>query len=845
MIHDYLLKLINTSINQSEFINPIQTCFEEFSKFISKFELLNSNKENLSELIHFEFIKKCELPSNNKLEINSNRVNKTKIMRNNEKYLMTKIDMENYNTTKFENNTYENKKNLTKRNFKPKDDKIKIMNDINLTGKEKILIAMEGTLIEKKSSLKIENNKKILLTNDSTSYYEEIFNRDYIDKFFEDKNNIAATKFLRDIMKIVEQKNQKYSIIRDKNKIKDLIQKFDDSTNQNNFDFYINYSKYSSRLQNIISNLIREKVLIFNENQILPKTLENSYLDILVDISATMSEVQRVASLLICTGLSLSFSNYGVKIRISIFAERDCVWLLTDVFSLENVKQQLSRLRDALSLKKRFLSFPADALMNLKNAFYENNNKYCQVLISNLISSQIVDKKLNWDEIGQRIIVFGLKSNFEEQFKKENPNIYENILKIPTNNPSQIIQEFFEPSEIISQFYKIDDCSKLIGPILDTLLNEKEKIEDFKIRDIFINCDNYPQNQLENDIESLKISINNKYKDQKYFAQNKPFSMISLSKFKSNNIQFNSEIPSLSELEKLTFKNNKFNKNDSLEEIISFIKSLLTPIFLQILPSNFALGKIPCTSGGSLSIQGVKKWICSGFTYNNIFEKQDGKNKKKYNISFVFDLSSSALLYCNYSHCIATIILLLIAPSTVEDNEDIFIDVIINTINGIKIVDFNSKCEIFQNILKINEIINIINVEVNNSCCPGSCIYAAYQLLLERREDKKIFLITDGFVTEQNEIEFVLHLIEKCENEGIELITIGVGTFPKGIDEIYPNCCYCPSIKNLQEALFSCIFYPNESVSNSFEQNLIVVEFNKNIKETLTEILNKEPKDKR
>ena len=81
--------------------------------------------------------------------------------------------------------------------------------------------------------------------------------------------------------------------------------------------------------------------------------------------------------------------------------------------------------------------------------------------------------------------------------------------------------------------------------------------------------------------------------------------------------------------------------------------------------------------------------------------------------------------------------LLLISPSTIEDNEEIFIDVIINTIDGIKIVDFNSKCSIFQNISKINEIINIINDEVNLSCCPGSCIYTAYQLLLERREDKK------------------------------------------------------------------------------------------------------------
>ena len=108
--------------------------------------------------------------------------------------------------------------------------------------------------------------------------------------------------------------------------------------------------------------------------------------------------------------------------------------------------------------------------------------------------------------------------------------------------------------------------------------------------------------------------------------------------------------------------------------------------------------------------------------------------KKKYNFSFIIDLYQSALLLCNYSHAITTIILLLIAPSTVEDNKDIFIDFFFNSINGVKIICFNSKCSIFQNLSKINEIIEIIKNEVNFSCCPGSCVYTAYNLLLGRRE---------------------------------------------------------------------------------------------------------------
>ena len=475
----------------------------------------------------------------------------------------------------------------------------------------------------------------------------------------------------------------------------------------------------------------------------------------------------------------------------------------------------------------------------------EYNNKYCQILISNLISSQIVDKNLNWNNLGQRIIVFGLKSIFEEDFQKENKDLYDNLLKVPTSNQYQITQEFFETSEIIAQLDKLNEVySIIINAILDTLLDKNEEIENNNIRNIIINHNHHDDNKKDNNIEKLKALISNNLKEQKYFSQNIPFSMMNLSKFSQNIIPQNVNIPSSAELEKLTSKNN-YNKNYSLDEIITYIINLLTPLFRQIMPSNIASGKIPCTSGGSLSIQGIKKWICSGFTYTYIFEKQGGKNKKKYNLSYVIDLSKSSLLLCNYSHCIATIILLLIAPSTVEDNEDIYIDVIINTVDGVKIVDFNSKCTIFQNIYKINEILNIINEEINFSCCPGSCTYTAYKLLSERREDKKIFLITDGFVSDKNEIKLVLHLIENCENEGIELVIIGVGSYPKGIKEIYPNCCYAPSIRNLQDALFSCFFYSKESYSNSFDPNLILVDFNEEIKKKLSDFIKEKPKDKK
>ena len=55
-------------------------------------------------------------------------------------------------------------------------------------------------------------------------------------------------------------------------------------------------------------------------------------------------------------------------------------------------------------------------------------------MISNLISPQVIDKDIDWNEISQEIIVFSLKSIFE------NDNIKDDIFTINSDN---VHQRFF------------------------------------------------------------------------------------------------------------------------------------------------------------------------------------------------------------------------------------------------------------------------------------------------------------------------------------------------------------------------------------------------------------------
>ena len=85
----------------------------------------------------------------------------------------------------------------------------------------------------------------------------------------------------------------------------------------------------------------------------------------------------------------------------------------------------------------------------------------------------------------------------------------------------------------------------------------------------------------------------------------------------------------------------------------------------------------------------------------------------------------------------------------------------------------------------------------------------------------------------------VLSLIKNCENEGIDFITIGVGSFLKGLKDIYPNCCYSPSIRTIQDALFSCFVFSKETYSNSIDSNLFFININEEMQKELKNIIKK------
>lgn len=885
-IYDFMCLLIKSNIyKETEFREIIQNYFDEFEYLLSNFSCFNVSNPKKDDNFEFNFVEKCKLPS----DTNGSIIDDFDEINLNEKEIIN----ENKITSPLEQKSYDDVSNSFQDNSVPKRSfKATINNSsIYIGGENRVMevndpkgpnqhIGYGLNTDEDSKSEKSENeekNKEInknnndIIINDKNEINVKpptrpfkIKNAKYdMKKLGKEKRevkerNISAEKMMMNIFQNIESNKgslqNRFGSIKEDKDIEECmfiinpdLEPVLKTKNLNNI-----FIKCSNLMKNIIINIIRKKLINFEQKKIY--TLENSYIDLTVDISQLMSEQQRISSLIIAIGLYKSLTLFGVNIRISVFGETNNVWLLSDKFENDNNSNtQLLRLKDALNSKKRFQSFPANALVKLKQNFSKKKivGNYIQILISSLISPQVIDELIDWDVIqNQNIVIFGLKTNFEENFLKElKDEDINNLLNVKyrkdkKSRSTQVSEKLFESIDINKNnlIEGEKDFKYLIEELISKLLTDKEINNNILNKKIvaYKNEEQFDINIIKNYLNDFDDYLKND-KGTNFFAQNKELIFNETTDLyeKLNNNKF----PSKEELEKISTKN--YSNKNFLEKMLRFEKNYFYQSFNNYFEYNFASGKVFCSSGGTISTRGIKRWVSTGFTNANIFEKKGADDVKKYIISFIIDISKSAFNF-NSSHIISTILIMLLAPSIIENNEEIFIDIIINTNGGVYIIDYNAKSEDFQKTDKLNEIINLILSNINKSCCPGSCLYTAYKLLSERKEEEKIFLITDNFITDKCELELTYDLIGKLEESGIDLITIGVGSYPYGIEKIYKKCCYSQTFNKFKECFLICFNnYINDSSLEKIIPSVISSkELTENEYQELSKYISEPPLDK-
>jgi hypothetical protein len=104
--------------------------------------------------------------------------------------------------------------------------------------------------------------------------------------------------------------------------------------------------------------------------------------------------------------------------------------------------------------------------------------------------------------------------------------------------------------------------------------------------------------------------------------------------------------------------------------------SIATTALTYAFPPNRSTEKELSSSSGELWIDGLRRFIASGYTYQNIFLKKSRRNQKAYSITIVIDSVQRLFTPFNVHHTISTIVSLIGAFPLIPESDDIILEVI-------------------------------------------------------------------------------------------------------------------------------------------------------------------------
>ena len=243
---------------------------------------------------------------------------------------------------------------------------------------------------------------------------------------------------------------------------------------------------------------------------------------------------------------------------------------------------------------------------------------------------------------------------------------------------------------------------------------------------------------------------------------------------------------------KISIKEDKIKT--SLKEVIkSYIKNKqkINLISLEsIYRPNKASQYVLSSTGTDFEITALVLNLINPVPEPLIYLEEKGGLMRNYRVTIILDTSISCLNILSFLHTFQTLNYLLCSCSCLDlpcfdfivarDNNPILICSEMGTLNAL-----NEKSEFWTTLFTVlnNPVIN---------CNLSSAIKLAYDLRRIRSIEKGsyLYILTDGLY-QNNERNEILKSINDCEQNGINVIGIGIGIYPKGIEKLFTNSLYC------------------------------------------------------
>ncbi|KAA6402261.1 MAG: hypothetical protein EZS28_002207, partial [Streblomastix strix] len=676
---------------------------------------------------------------------------------------------------------------------------------------------------------------------------EVIQNEEFITKKV-NINEIKHQLIQKDIAKILQQKNveelliMEYEAVRRAPKGKDNKKKVSEgravvpldgtldrheANSIENRPEIIELHDLSLQIQSLLYTEITRILKPFDQNKIIPYTLHDTEVSIMVDISASMtklSKMKQMGAMVLVSGISSILSSFGIHLYHYAFADREAIWRLSDTNHQDQL-EDLIRLVDALREGGRPGSCPLDAAITSHNEWADRQNNptreiqvapnHLTIIISDFISAQVLDRDRDWSsENTGRCILIQLNTEFNQELldrKKVPRELYENGL-IPKFTPGNNISSLcIDPKELCSGFPSPDTSKipKILKEIIKKIITKTDQKNPVKQKSTSLAICSPVQDKAMfwinlRQAHEIKTQLNeNQERTQSdFFVQLQPTSSFAL-------VALNTTLETilLQEPKNMETDNKWLQRQATSDNRIPFVgiaRDIATKALTHSLVPNRAAGKEPSASSGQLWITGFRRFIQSGFTYTYLFLKKSRRNQKAYSITFVIDNTQRIFSPLNIQHSVTTIASLIGSYQFIPDGDEIVVDVIAASDGKANLLIHNIQVRLLSDWTLISDILRTADRIAGTESGIGIGLSAALKLTSRRSGvgfGRRIIAFTDSIVTNASEVSTLRKALHDCDSSQIDVLGVGLGISPLQLPYLFPNALYAPNPADLGNSM--------------------------------------------
>eukprot|EP00767_Chilomastix_cuspidata_P005377 gnl/Chilomastix_cuspidata/5591.p1 GENE.gnl/Chilomastix_cuspidata/5591~~gnl/Chilomastix_cuspidata/5591.p1 ORF type:complete len:2281 (+),score=275.26 gnl/Chilomastix_cuspidata/5591:480-6845(+) len=556
---------------------------------------------------------------------------------------------------------------------------------------------------------------------------------------------------------------------------------------------------------NVLSAKLKSALIpIDSEKRLCPFTFKHTVISIHVDISASMDECKRKAAFLIAISIIECFLRVGSIVQLFAFGDRDAIWKLYSSFE-ESYEVGVARLLSALGSEKRFGSFPGDSVYTSARDFRNIHSpnlltQHLCIVLSDMISYQILDPRFNWSEnITNPVVFIKLESKFNTEKLAKSDDVDEidsSLTRITSESLGLFKHISLNPTFLVN--YKEKNELSAINLFSDHIVNYaiqknnvgrpiSRMVKVLSLKDTGQAC---PDLRMPSHSVSCPI---------KPFAQNYPLGSLSISTIKLHNPQV--------KLPKQIFKtaSREANSNDGL--IFGDMKvaqALYSNALQQVFVENKAGGKEPSQSSGTIWPSGFRRFIVSGGMYRYIFLKRSQKNQKEYSVSLVLDIAHVSSDTSDIFHLFKMLSVLFNALLCIPGNEDITLDLLLS--NGENVFIIYNSLPISQLMLTPILCSSIFTLAQRSTSSSGLGTACQAALKLQNTHGgaslgRLIFVLTNSVIEDAHEIRLHADFLNNANAQDVDVVGIGYGLYAPHLDKLFPQACFSPDVRDFPISL--------------------------------------------